>query len=66
MSMESDYSTLAGPLNQLGAVLADAAQLLMAIKLTVAEQTNATLNEADAEHRKDLMRLKDDGCPHGE
>jgi len=66
MTIGPDHSTLAGPLNQFAAILADAALLLLTIKLSVTEQTNATQTDPSLEDCVALMRLKDDGCPNGD
>jgi hypothetical protein len=51
-------------LNQLSRIFAEA--LLLAVKLSIAEQTNRAGADQDLDERDELMRLKDDGCPNGE
>ena len=66
MTIGPDHSTIASTLNQLTAILADATQLLLAIKLLIPEQSGEPQIEPDPEDQLELMRLKDDGCPNGE
>jgi hypothetical protein len=66
MTIGPDHSTLAGLLNQLAAILADAVQVVLAVNKFVAEQTSPSKTEPDFEDCDALMRFKDDGCPNGE
>jgi hypothetical protein len=66
MTIGPDHSTIASTFNQLTAILADATQLLAAIKLLIAEQSSEPQFEPNPEDQLELMRLKDDGCPNGE
>jgi hypothetical protein len=59
----SDQS-IVDSLNQLSRIFAEA--LLLAIKLSIAEQTNRAGTGQNLDERDELMRLKDDGCPNGE
>jgi hypothetical protein len=53
-------------LNRLSRVLAEALEVLLTVKLSVAEQTNRAGTGQDLDESDELMRLKDDGCPNGE
>jgi hypothetical protein len=59
----SDQS-IVDSLNQLSRIFAEA--LLLAVKLSIAEQTHRAGTDQDLDERDELMRLKDDGCPNGE
>lgn len=65
MTIEPNDSIVAG-LNQLIGILADAAKLLLTMKLLIADRAKPARKVPDTEDDDALMRLKDDGCPNGD